>query len=213
LQKLGKSAADYDLVLERPDPTNWLQWQLGKLIPRLKWSTQWDELWRKFGLEEEGPYIGVHVQTETFYAYEKNWPLKYWTEFFQRATTEYHARIVLFGFSQEPGFDIPGVIDLRGKTDLFEMLSIIKNRCRYLLVPDSGVLSIAYYIDEAFPIRIVSLWADPEQGILRQNVASPNAVLKHCALVGKNKDLSRVPVEAAIQKLFGEECVCQKTFF
>ena len=214
LKKLGKDIADYDLVLERPDPTNWLQWQIGKLTPRLKWNAQWDDLWQKFGLVKEGPYIGVHVQTETFYDYEKNWPQKHWDEFFRLAAAEYNANIVLFGFSQEPMFNIPGVIDLRGKTNLFEMLSIIKNRCRYLLVPDSGVLSIAYYIDENFPIRIVSLWADPKQGILRQKVASPNAGLRHCALIGKNKDLSRVPVEAVVKKLFCEgEDVCQKTLF
>src|SRR3972149_8472085 len=81
LKKLGKDIADYDLVLERPDPTNWLQWQIGKLTPRLKWNAQWDDLWQKFGLVKEGPYIGVHVQTETFYDYEKNWPQKHWDVF------------------------------------------------------------------------------------------------------------------------------------
>ena len=99
-------------------------------------------------------------------------------------------------------FEEEGIVDLRGKTNLFEMLSIIKNRCRYLLVPDSGVLSITYYIDAHFPIDVVSLWADPRQGILKQNVSSPNPFLRHVPLIAKNKDLRTVEIGAAMSSLF-----------
>jgi hypothetical protein len=87
------------------------------------------------------------------------------------------------------------------------MLSIIKNRCRYLLVPDSGVLSITYYIDASFPIDIVSLWSDPKQGILKQRVASPNPLLRHTPLIAKNRDLRNVSVESVMNALF-PEVVC-----
>jgi hypothetical protein len=205
LKRVGKRPEAFDCILEQIDPTNWLSWQIGKLVPRLQWQKEWDALFPSFGLSEEGPYIGVHVQTETHYSYEKNWPKEYWEEFFKRVTQEHNAKVVLFGFAQEPSFDLEGVIDLRGKTDLFQMLSIIKNRCTHLVVPDSGVLSLTYYIDSSFPLKIVSLWADPAQGILRQKVPSPNPELTHIALIGENKDLRRVPVDSVVNTLFSSE--------
>jgi ADP-heptose:LPS heptosyltransferase len=202
LQKLGRSLADFDLVLEHPDPTRWLMWQLGALMPRLAWNRQWDPLHERFALGSTKPKIGVHVQTETNYAYEKNWPIDAWKEFFRRAVQEKGVEIVLFGFAPTPAFEEEGLIDLRGKTALFEMLSIIKHRCRYLLVPDSGVLSITYYLDAPFPIDIVSLWSDPRQGVLKQDVASPNPLLRHTPLLAKGEDLRNIGVESVMQTLF-----------
>jgi ADP-heptose:LPS heptosyltransferase len=189
LLELGLERSSFDLVLENPDPTRWLRWQLGSLVPKLKWNPEWDLLWKRFGLEE-GTYVGVHVQTETIYAYEKNWPVERWQELFERLTQEKNLRVLLFGFGKAPAFSLENVIDLRGETDLFEMLSIIKNRCSFLVVPDSGVLSITYYLDVSFPIKIVSLWEDPRQGVLKQNVASPNPQLVHVPLL----NMAQIPV-------------------
>ncbi len=207
LARLGLSDSDFDLVLQRPDPTRWLMWQLGKLTPKLSWNSEWDRLHERFSLSQAQSYVGVHVQTETHYTYEKNWPIDFWKEFFKRAVSEKGMKIILFGFAPQPLFEEEGIIDLRGKTSLFEMLSIIKNRCRYLLVPDSGVLSITYYIDAPFPIDIVSLWSDPRQGVLKQRVPSPNSFLRHTPLIAKNNDLRTVDVETAIDSLFsGGRC-------
>ena len=207
LVRLGLSDTDFDLVLQRPDPTRWLMWQLGKLTPKLFWNSEWDRLHERFSLCKAQSYVGVHVQTETHYTYEKNWPIDFWKEFFKRAVSEKGIKIILFGFAPQPLFEEEGIIDLRGKTSLFEMLSIIKNRCRYLLVPDSGVLSITYYIDASFPIDIVSLWSDPRQGVLKQRVPSPNSFLRHTPLIAKNNDLRTVDVETAIDSLFsGGRC-------
>jgi ADP-heptose:LPS heptosyltransferase len=158
-RKLQRS--DFDVIVERPDPSRWLLWQLGKLIPRLIWNPSWDALSDRFALSKEKVYIGVHVQTETNYAYEKNWPHLLWRLLFDRLIREKDVQILLFGFSPTPAFEEKGICDLRGKTSLPEMLSIIKNYCRFLVVPDSGVLSMTYYMDVSFPIDIVSLWADP----------------------------------------------------
>jgi ADP-heptose:LPS heptosyltransferase len=204
LNKSGLSLSDFDVVLEHPDPTRWLMWQLGKLIPKLSWKSEWDILHKRFNLHPTKPKIGVHVQTETNYAYEKNWPINCWKKFFQRAIDEKGVEIILFGFAPEPVFEGDGIVDLRGKTSLFEMLSIIKNRCHHLLVPDSGVLSITYYIDASFSIDIVSLWSDPKQGILKQRVASPNPLLRHTPLIAKDKDLRNVTVESVMRSLFPE---------
>jgi ADP-heptose:LPS heptosyltransferase len=202
LLNTGLMRTDFDVILERPDPTHWLMWQLGKVVPKLEWDPQWDALAERFGLDKGKRYIGVHVQTETQYAYEKNWPLDYWHAFFKKACTEHGVGVVLFGFGSTPRFEGEGIVDLRGSTTLFEMLSVIKNCCSYLVVPDSGVLSIAYYIDASFPIEIVSLWADPNQGILKQNVASPNPLLRHRPLIAQNKDLRTVGVDRALETLF-----------
>lgn len=194
--------SSFDVVIERPDPTRWLMWQLGKLTPLLTWNPEWDACAEEFDLSTEKTYIGVHAQTETSYAYEKNWPVAYWKEFFRRSIEERGVFPILFGFAPDPLFEMEGVVDLRGKTSLFQMLSLIKNRCNYLLVPDSGVLSITYYLNIPFSLRVVSLWADPRQGVLKQNVPSPNPLLEHQALIGKNKDLRTVSVDMAFDALY-----------
>lgn len=208
LQKMGRSPAEFDIVIEKPDPTRWLNWQIGKLTPRLNWRSEWDGLHEKFALPANGPAIGVHVQTETCYNYEKNWPVSHWNSFFEKIEKSLQAQIFLFGFQKQPLFEGPNIVDLRGKTNLLEMLSIIKNRCTHLVVPDSGVLSLAYYLDIPTPLRVVSLWADPRQGVLRQKVASPNPAFSHIPMVGKNKDTSRIPVEEVVQALQRKEALC-----
>jgi UDP-N-acetylglucosamine pyrophosphorylase len=97
------------------------------------------------------------------------------------------------------------LIDLRGKTTLFELLSIIQHRCSALVLPDSGILSMAYYLDVSFPIRVVSLWADPRHGILKQNVSSPNPQLVHIPLVGEHRDLSTVSADQVVEACFPRE--------
>lgn len=198
LLNTGLARHDFDVILEKPDPTHWLMWQIGTLTPKLQWNSEWDALCEKFSLGKDKKYVGVHVQTETNYAYEKNWPTDYWKDFFKKVGVD----VLLFGFAPTPIFEGENIVDLRGKTSLFEMLSLIKNRCSYLLVPDSGVLSIAYYIDTSFPIDVVSLWADPKQGILKQNVASPNPLLRHHPLIATDKDLRTVGVDTALNALF-----------
>ncbi|MBI3211387.1 MAG: hypothetical protein HYZ47_01715 [Simkania negevensis] len=163
-----------------------------------------NSLSEQYGLDREKTYIGAHVQTETgdYYKYEKNWDLSYWRDLFRRVGEEKKGTILLFGLKDDLPFLMDHVIDLRGKTDLFQMLSIIKNYCRYLIVPDSGILSIAYYVDAEFPLRVVSLWADPRQGVLRQKVPSPNRELVHLPLIGKDEKISNITPKEAYEALF-----------
>lgn len=202
LKELGIDPASYDLIVEHPSPTDWVSWQRGKVVPRLKWDPKHDGLWKKFGLSETTTYIGVQVAAETNYGLWRNWPPERWEAFFKRLEAMQDVKALLFGFGSAPRFDSPAVIDLRGKTSLFDMLSIVKNRCSALLLPDSGVLSMAYYLDASFPIRVVSLWADPNHGILKQAVPSPNPQLVHIPLIGEFRDLSTVSVEQVVSSLF-----------
>lgn len=176
---LPKDVPAYDLIIENADPSHWVTWQRGTLVPKLQWDPEWDDLCKKFNLPEK--CIAAHVQCETNYYHERNWPESSWTELFSSISEP----IVLFGLQPTPVFK--NTIDLRGKMSLFEMLSILKNRCRALVAPDSGVLGLTYFLDTAFPLRIVSLWADPNHGILKQNVPSPNPLLEHTPVISSNR--------------------------
>lgn len=205
LKEHALSSDMFDVVLEKPDPTRWLKWQLGTLTPKLVWDEKWDTLVDRFKLDPNETYIGCHVQTETgvYYGYEKNWDLPSWRNFFKKVDENQKGKVLLFGMEKNPAFLMENVIDLRGQTTLFEMLSIVKNRCQYLVAPDSGVLSIVYYVDVDYPLRVVSLWADPKQGVLRQKVRSPNTQLEHFFHHGKNDNVANITVDTVYHSLFG----------
>ena len=193
-ERTGTGPRTFDVVLEWPDPTEWVAWQLGTVVPRLTLKAAHDALWRNFGLDEQRIYVAAHVNTETaqFYGYVKDWPAERWRELFAALGAD--ASCLLVGHAREPRFDAATIVDLRGETTLTEMLSILGHRCRVLVAPDGGVLTMAYYLDRAFPLTIVSLWSDPRQGILKQAVASPNPLLRHVPLIGEGEDVRRIPV-------------------
>ncbi len=192
----------YDLVIERPSPTDWCSWQHGRLTPKLKWDSRNDLLYHKFNLPNGFTYVGVQISAETNYGHWRNWPLQRWNQLFDRLQGLGFVRVLLFGYGNEMNFVHPNIVDLRGKTTLFELLSIIKNRCFGLVLPDSGIASMTYYLDQSFPLRLVTLWADPKHGILKQKVASPNPCLVHCPLVGEKRDLSSIGAESVFEALF-----------
>lgn len=201
LQELNVDPSTFDLIIEHPNPTQWVAWQRGTLTPKLHWQPEWDSLWERYGLDQAHTYVGAHVQTETSYASWRNWPVPYWEELFQKITAK-GMKVLLFGFEKTPAYALPGVVDLRGDTPLFSLLSIIKNRCSFLIVPDSGVCSMAYYLNETFPLKLISLWADPNMGILKQAVSSPNPALVHVPLIGAEKQIDRILPE----DVFGHIC-------
>lgn len=202
LCSLGIDPKEFDLILARPSPTDWVRWQRGTLIPRLKWDPIHEPLWKSFGLSEACTYIGVQPIAETQYGFWRNWPHERWVQLFDRLEKLEQVKVLLFGFGSEPRFSHSNIVDLRGKTTLFELLSIVKNCCQAVLLPDSGILSMIYYLDAAFPIRVVSLWADPDHGILKQGVFSPNPQLRHCPLIGAHRDLSSVSAQEVMNRLF-----------
>ncbi len=208
LDRLGIERKQFDLIIERPSPTDWVRWQLGRVVPKLKWDRDHDLLWKKFPLAGDCVYIGAQVVAETQYGLWRNWPTSRWNELLDLLEKEGNVRVILFGFGSEPQFSHPMIVDLRGKTTLFEMLSVIKNRCSHLIVPDSGVLSMSYYLDAIFPLQILSLWGDPKHGILKQNVSSPNPLLVHRPFVGIDRDLSTVTAQDLYGAIFPNKRPC-----
>jgi len=83
LHEMGINPEQFDVILDNPDPTQWVKWQLGNLTPRLQWQEKWNTLCEKHRLDPNETYIGAHVHTETNYANWRNWPEKSWRELFE----------------------------------------------------------------------------------------------------------------------------------
>lgn len=193
----------YDIVIPQPSPTDWCRWQLGKLTPRLKWRSEWSGLWQKLGIPEATNCIGVQVSAETAYGTWRNWPHERWCELFALLGKRPDTRVVLLGVGEGEKFEGDHIIDLRGKTTLFELVSLIRERLSCVIAPDSGILSLAYYLDEPFPLRVVSLWAGMHHGILKQGVPSPNPWLEHRPVFGQERNLASVKASEVLQAIDG----------
>lgn len=188
-----------------PDPTRWFHGRRRELTPRLPWKAEWDALADALVAEAPGRTLfGAHVSSETagVYSYVKDWPVAHWRALMERIGPSENVHWVLFGQTPEPACDLPHVSDLRGRTGLIELLAIVKNRCRALIGPDSGIINTVYYVDASFPVTLVSLWSDPRHGILQQGGPSPNPQLRHVPIVGRDEDVRNIgvdEVEAALR--------------
>jgi ADP-heptose:LPS heptosyltransferase len=202
LKTMGIPPSSFDLIIEKPDPTYWVRWQLGKVCPKLRWKKSWDSYHKSFDIPDKPLVIGVHPLAEATYGLYRNWPYEQWQELFERLDMHREVVVLLFGLLSEKEFNYRCIVDLRAKTDLFQMLSIIKNRCTHLILPDSGPLSMTYFLDASFPIKIISLWADSYQGILKQAVPSPNPELIHVPILAEDQDLANVQVDEVLMHIF-----------
>jgi len=186
-------------VFDYPDPNRWLVGRRREFAPRLSWNPRWDGLAEAvLPAANGGIVVAAHVHSETagYYGYTKDWPPERWRELMARFPERRDVRWVLLGQHATSGYETAGAIDLRGRTDFPTLMSLIRSRCRVLIAPDSGILTMAYYLDAAFDLDAISLWSDPRQGVLRQECASPNPRLRHEPLVAPGEDLRNLPVEA-----------------
>ena len=194
----GVDPSRFAAIFDYPDPNRWLVGRRQEFPPVLAWNPAWDALAASFPNIARGRIVvGAHVHSETagYYGYVKDWPASKWSELIGRFGDGHRVQWLLFGNSAQFALDAPNVLDLRGRTTFPELMSIIKNRCRVLVAPDSGVLTMAYYLDAPFLVDVVSLWADPRQGILLQDCASPNPTLRHVALQSPEEDIRQLPVD------------------
>ncbi len=208
LERLQVPSERFDLILGRPDPTHWFR-RAPRIAPRLHWRSDYDALANRFdaplGHDRSRIDVAVHVNSETgaFYRYRKDWPVESWRALFERVQARRPVRFVLFGHRADGHFADLDCIDLRGKTTLLEMMALIRNRCRVLVAPDSGVLTLTYYLDGDAPLGVVSLWADPRQGIMKQGAPSPNPALRHLPIVAPDERIENITiaqVEAALDE-------------
>lgn len=196
---LGLDRTAFRTVFEYPDPNRWLDGRRHEYPPTLSWNAAWDIDASSLVPTREGEIlIGAHVHSETarYYGYRKDWPPECWQALMARLSTKQGVHWILLGNDRQTRFVGDNITDLRGKTSFPQLMAVVRNRCRVLVAPDSGILTMAYYLDAPFPIEIVSLWADPRQGVLLQGCASPNPLLHHVPLVSPGEDITRLPVEA-----------------
>lgn len=193
----GVHVAADAIVFADPDPTRWLDGRRQEHPPVLHWNPQWDS--RAVSIpchDASGIVIGAHVSSETarYYGYVKDWPADAWRALFARFPGGSGVRWVLFGHDGDQPFAQDNITDLRGRTDLLALLATLRTRCRLLVAPDSGILTLAYYLDGTAPLDVISLWSDPRQGILKQGCPSPNPGLTHVDLRGRNDDVRDIAV-------------------
>ncbi|MEO8507520.1 MAG: hypothetical protein ABI593_07810 [Betaproteobacteria bacterium] len=185
------------VVFADPDPTRWLDGRRREFAPRLRWNAEWNAKAEDLVPGFDGITIGAHVNSETarYYGYVKDWPETAWRQLFARFPDTRSVRWLLFGNAAPAQFTQPNIVDLRGRTDFLALLAVLRTRCRILVAPDSGVLTAAYYLDQAFPLEVISLWSDPRQGVLKQDCPSPNPELRHLALAGRDEDVRNLSVD------------------
>jgi hypothetical protein len=194
----GLEPRDFAVLFTYPDPNRWLRGRRTEFPPVLAWNAAWDECAEHLVPAAPGvTTIGAHVGSETarYYGYDKDWPAAAWRELFARFAGRTDVRWLLLGAKAEPTYTHDNVVDLRGRTTFRELVSIVRNRCRILIAPDSGVLATAYFLDTRFPLDVVSLWSDPRQGILLQGCPSPNPLLRHVPLVGRDELAANIAVD------------------
>lgn len=182
-----------------PDPTRWLDGRRTEHPPVLRWDAAYDAKADALLPAQDGVVtIGAHVDSETaqYYGYVKDWPPAHWRALFARHADARRVRWVLFGNAANTPYRQDNVHDLRGRTSFLDLLAVVRTRCRILVAPDSGVLTVAYYLAGSAPLDLVSLWSDPRQGILKQGCASPNPALRHTPLIGRDEDVRNIAVDA-----------------
>jgi len=200
LQKIGLSPDKYDLIIEKPDPTYWVRWQLGKLTPLLNWNTKYDNLYQKFSIDESKKIIAIQPDIGSGYNLWRTLSAEKWQQLIARIENQENTQVVLIG-SKETKLELKNGLDLRNKTTLFEVLSFLKNSCNTALLLDGGILSLIYYLNATFDLKIISLWGDPRQGIIKQGVASPNTKLVHETIVGEFKNVDSISIEQIYREI------------
>ncbi len=191
----GRSLSAAALTFADPDPTRWLEGRRREVPPTLSWNDAWAaSADRLLASDPARITIGAHVHSETaqHYGYIKDWPSTCWRDLFESFASDDGIRFVLFGNEASPDFTQPNLVDLRGRTGFLELIAVIRRRCRILIAPDSGILTVAYYLAQDFPLDVVSLWSDPRQGILKQGCPSPNPRLVHVPLFGAGEDVRNI---------------------
>ena len=194
---LGLDAKSFAVVFDYPDPNRWLEGRRRDFPPKLRWNGAWDALSQSILAPAAGRVaIGAHVSSETarYYGYRRDWPAEAWQALFAQFPPSEGVQWVLLGYEAEPRYEGANLTDLRGRTDFPTLMSLIRNRLRVLVAPDSGILTMAYYIDAPFALDVISLWADPRQGVLRQECASPNSRLRHLPLFSPGEDIRNLAV-------------------
>ena len=70
-----------------------------------------------------------------------------------------------------------------------------------MIAPTGAYACYMHIFDARFPLDVISLWSDPRQGVLLQGCPSPNPLLRHVPLVGRDEQARNIPVDAVLSEL------------
>lgn len=195
-----KACEDYDKIFDeltldknsfnhifyKPDPAYWVQKQKKGLKIQLRWDKSF---FKPFLLNTDQPKAFLHIHSETVYGFEKNLPQATWHDIIKQLKQKSYYTIAL-GFAKKDSFDVD--CDLRGDTDLYQILTMMQEGSCLFIGPDSGLLNMLYYLDVQINMHLISFWANTDVGLLKQGSSSPNRHLKHDLVIAKKQDLSQL---------------------
>ena len=176
----------FDHIFYKPDPAYWVKKQKKNLQIALKWNMA---LFNPLKIETYKPKAFLHVHSETVYGFEKNLPKSTWDEVISDLKAKGYYTIAL-GFNKHASFEVD--LDLRGDTDLYQIISSLLDETSVFIGPDSGLLNILYYLDVQAKIHLISFWANTQVGLIKQGTSSPNKHLVHDMIIAKDQDLSKL---------------------
>jgi putative uridylyltransferase len=190
LKSLNLDPLAFDHIVYKPDPAYWAKKHKKGLICKLRWL---DRFTQPIHLDTSQKIAVLHIHSETVYGFEKNLPKTTWDAVIQELRIQGYYTVCV-GFSKDSGhFQVD--LDLRGKTDLHEFISLMIKHNPIFIGPDSGLLNMLYYLDVQKPWHLISFWANPRVGLLNQATASPNKLLNNDIILAPNEDLSQLKAQ------------------
>ncbi len=187
LAELNLIPSNYDYIFYRPAAANWGRRERKGLICRLNWN---ETFFTPHEIKTTKPIAVLHINSETVYKFEKNLAEEAWHYIIGDLKHKGYF-VIAVGFSQNSGdFDVDQ--DLRGKTSLFELISLMINHKGLFIGPDSGLLNTLYYLDVQVGYHLISFWSNPRVGLLKQNTPSPNNLLKNDVILAPDENLSKL---------------------
>jgi len=208
-EELELNQRDFDRIWIKPDPAYWAK----KIKKNLKIHLTWqDQFFKKHTFITKKPLAVLHIHSETVYGFEKNLPPTSWHHVIENLKQKGYYTLAL-GFSKNSGnFDVD--CDLRGQTTLYDVLSLVIDYEPLFIGPDSGLLNMLYYLDTQKPLYLISFWANPKVGLLKQNTPSSNGLLKHELILAPDEQLhaldprkitDKIPSVAHLKHLYLDE--------
>lgn len=181
---LDLDKTSFDHIFYKPDPAYWVKKQKQGLEIKLKWN---ESFFKPLDIPSNKPKAFLHIHSETIYGFEKNLPKQSWDIIIADLKSKGYYTLAL-GFEKKDHFDVD--LDLRGTTDLYQILSTMQEGSCLFIGPDSGLLNMLYYLDVQIKMHLISFWANTSVGLLKQGSCSANKHLKHDIIIANNQNLS-----------------------